>query len=172
MIIITKANIYYDFVVVQLLSRVWLFATSWTAARQALLSFSIFRSLLRFVSTESMMLSNHLILCHPLLLLPSIFSIIRVFCNEWLFASGGQSIGVLASASVLSVNIQGWFPLGLTGLISLPKRLSSLLQHHNLKSSILQHSAFFTVQVSHSYMTTGKTIALTVWTFVGKEMPL
>ena len=91
---------------------------------------------------------------------------------SWLFTSGGQSIGASASASVLP-NIQGWFPLGLTGLISvLPKGLSSLLLHHNLKASILQGSAFFRIQLSHSYMTTGKIIASTIWTFVDKVASL
>jgi len=103
--------------------------------------------------------SNHLVLCCPLLLLPSIFPSIRVFSNEWLFASGGQSIGASAPASVLPMNIQGWFPLGWTGWISLQSNgtLKSLLQHHSLKASILWHSAFFTVQLSLPYMTTGKT---------------
>ena len=95
------------------------------------------------------------------------------FPMNWLFISGGQSIGVSTSASVLPMNIQGWFPLGLTGLISLQsKGLSSLLQHHCSKASILRHSAFFMVQLSHPYMTTGKTIALTRWTFVGKVTSL
>ena len=87
-----------------------------------------------------------------------------------LFAWGGQSIGVSASASVLPMNIQGWFPLGWTGLISLQSKgpLKSLLQHHSSKASILWCSVFFTVQLSHPYMTTGKTIALSRWTFVGK----
>ena len=85
------------------------------------------------------------------------------------FTSGGPVIGVSASASVLPMNSQDWFPLGLTGLISLQsKGLSSLLQHYSPKASILQHSAFFTVQLSHPYMTTGKIIALTRGTFVGK----
>ena len=87
------------------------------------------------------------------------------------FTSGGQSIGVSASASVLPMNIQDWFPLELTGWISLQSlqgTLKSLLQHHSSKASVLQHSAFFIVQLSHPYMTTGKTIALTIWTFVGK----
>ena len=91
------------------------------------------------------------------------------------FVSGGQSTGASASASasVLPMNIQGWFPLGLTILISLLfKWLSSVLQHHSSKASILWHSSFFIVQLSHSYMTTGKTIALTRWTFVGKVMAL
>ena len=90
-----------------------------------------------------------------------------------LFKTGSQSIGTSASASVLSVNIQGWFPLVLTGLISLPSRgLLSLLQQYSLKASILQHSAFYMDQLSHLYMTTGKTIALIIWTFVGKMMSL
>ena len=91
---------------------------------------------------------------------------------SWLFTSGSQSIG--ASASVLPVNIQGWFPLGLTGWISLlSKGLSkSLPQHHSSKASILRHSAFFTVQLSQPYMTTGKTIALTRWICVDKVMSL
>ena len=89
------------------------------------------------------------------------------------FASGGQSIGVSASASVLPMNIQDWFPLGLTSWISLKyKGLSSLLQHHSSKPSILWHSAFFTVQLSQPNMTTGKSIALTRWTFVSKVMSL
>ena len=89
------------------------------------------------------------------------------------FTSSGQSIGVSASASVLPMNIQDWFPLGLTGLISLlSKGLSNLLQHHSSKASILRLSAFFMVQISHPYMTTEKNIALTGWTFVGKVMSL
>ena len=89
------------------------------------------------------------------------------------FASDGQSIGVSASASVLPMNIQDWFPLGLTGWISLQStRLSSLLQHHSSKASILQCSTFFILQLSHPYMTTGKTIALTRQTYVGKVMSL
>ena len=89
------------------------------------------------------------------------------------FTSGGQSIAVSASASVLPMNIQDWFPLGWAGWISLQsKGLKSLLQHHSSKASILRHSAFFIVQLSHPYMTTGKTIALTRQTFVGKVMSL
>ena len=88
-----------------------------------------------------------------------------------LFSSGGQSIGALAS--VLPMNSQGWFPLGWIGLISLQsKGLSRVLQHHSSKASVLQCSAFFMVQLSHPYMTTGKTIVLTIWTFVGKMMSL
>ena len=93
-------------VVVQLLSHVWLFVTSWTAACQASLSFTMSRSLLKLMSVKSVMPSNHLILCHPLLLVPSIFPRLMVFSMSHLFASGGQSIGALASASVLPMNIQ------------------------------------------------------------------
>ena len=109
-------------VVAQLLSCVWLFATPWTAALQASPSFAISWSLFKLMSFESVMRSNHLILCHPLLLLPSIFCSIRVFSNELLFTSGGQSNGTSASESVLPMNIQGLFPLGLTGLISLQSK--------------------------------------------------
>ena len=105
--------------VVQSLSRVRLFATLCTVALQASLSFTISRSLLKFMFIESVRPSNHLILCHPLLLLLSIFPGIRAFPVSWLFTSGGQSIGASASVSVLPMNTQGWFPLGLTGLISL-----------------------------------------------------
>ena len=92
------------------------------------------------------------------------------FPMSQLFASGGQSIAASASASVLLLNIQGWFPLGFTGLITLC--LLRVFSSHSLKTSILQHSAFFIVQLSNLYMTTGKTIALTIWTFVGKVMSL
>ena len=112
--------------------------------------------------TESVMLSNHPILCCPLLL-PSIFPSIKGFSKSQFLTSGGQSIGTSASASALPMNIQGWSPLGLTGLISLlSKALKSLLQHHSSKASILPRSAFFMVQPSHRYLATGKTIALTL----------
>ena len=116
------------------------------------------------------MLSNHLILCHPLLCLQS-FPASKSLPMSWLFSSGGQSIG--ASASVLSMNIQGRFPLGLTGLIlAVQGTLKSLLQHHSSKASVLRCSVFFIVQLSHPYMTTGKTIPLAIWTFVGKVISL
>ena len=138
---------------------------------QALLSFTISQSLLKLMSIESVMPSNHLILCRPLLLLPSVFPGIRVFPVSQLFASGGQSIGASTSASVLPMNIQDWFPLGWTSWISLQSKcLSSLLQYQSSKAAILRCSAFFIVQFSHPYMTTGKTIALTRWTFVGKVL--
>ena len=95
------------------------------------------------------------------------------FPVSWFFASGGQSIGISASASVLPMNIQDWFPLGWTGwMLAVQGTLKNLLQHHSSKASILRHSAFFIVQLSHPHMTTGKTIALTRCTFVGKEMSL
>ena len=150
------------------------FVTLWTAAVQALLSFTISQSLLKLMSVELVMPPNHLILCLPLLLLPSIFPSIRAFSNEPALPWGDQSSRASASASVLPVNIWGWFPLGLMGLISLlSKGLSRvLLQHHSSKSSVLQCSAFSIVQLSHPYMTTGKTIALTRWTFAGQVMSL
>ena len=145
------------------LSCVWLFVPSLTAACQASLSITNSRSLLKLMSIELVMPSNHLILC-TLFLPPSIFPSNRVFSNESI---------VSASASVLPMNTQDWFPLGWTGLISLQsKGLLSLLQHHSAKASVLQHSAFFIVQLSHPYITTGKTIALTRRTFVGKVMSL
>ena len=122
------------------------------------------------MSIELVMPSNHLILCHPLLLLPSIFPRIRVFSKESVLHIRCQSTGVSSSASVLLINIQDWFPLGLTGWISFQsKGLSRVLQNYSSKASILQRSAFFTVQLSHPYMTTG---ALTRWTFVIKVMSL
>ena len=118
-----------------------------------------------------MMPSNHFTLYHPLLLPPSIFPSIRVFPNE--SALHIRWPGVSASASVLSMNIQDWFPLGwTTDLLAVQGTLKSLLQHHSSKASILLRSAFFTVQLSYSYMTTGKIIALTRRTFVGKGMSL
>ena len=113
------------FVVVQLLCHVPLFATPWTAAHQAFLSFTISQSLLKLMSIESMRPSNHIILCHSLLLLPSVFLSISAsgsFPMGWLFTSSGQSIVASTSTSVLPMNIQGWFPLGLTGWISLKSK--------------------------------------------------
>ena len=145
---------------------VWLFSTLWTAAHQASLSFTISHSVLKLMSIESVMLSRHLIFYCPLLLPPSILPSIKVFSNE----SGGQSIGVAASVSVLPMNIQSWFPFRLTALISLLSKgtLKSLLQHHSSKASVLQYSAFFMVQLSHLHVTPGKTIASTIRTSVGK----
>ena len=134
----------FDIVVVQSLSHVQLFATPWTAAHQAFLSFTISQSLLKLMSIESVILSNHLILCCPLLLLPSVFPSIRSFPVSQFFTSGGQSVGVSASASVLPMNIQNWFPLVLTGLISLlSKGLSRVFS-----STTVQKHQFFGVQLS------------------------
>ena len=149
-----------NFEVVHSLSCVQLFATPWTAACQASLSFTISWSLLRLMSIESVMPSNHLILCHPLLLLPSIFPSIRVFSNEsvcirwtkyWSFSTSlsNEYLGLI------SFRID-WFDL-----LALQGTLRSLLQHYSSKVSILQNSAFFVVQLSYPYMTIGKTIALT-----------
>ena len=159
-------------VFVQSLSHVRLLMTPWMAARQASLSITNSQSLLKLISIESVMPSNHLILCRPFLLLISVFPSIRVFSNESALRSGDQSTGTSTSASVLQVNTQGWFPLGLTGLsFLLSKGLLNLLQH-NMKVSIRRCPAFFMVQLLHLYVTTGKTITLTTWTFVGKMMSL
>ena len=158
---------------VQSLHCVQLFATPWTATCQAFLSVSNSQSLLKFMSIESVMTSNRLILCCPLLL-PQSFAASGSFPMSQFSPSGGQSIGVSATASVFPVNIQDWYPLGLTGLISLQfKGLSRVFyQHHSSKASLLWRSAFFMVQLSYLYMTTVKTIALTRWTFIGKVMSL
>ena len=124
-------------IIVQSLSRVRLFVILWTTARQASLSFTISQSLLRLLSIESMIPSNHLVLCCPLFLLPSVFPSLRVFSSELPFASSSQTILASASASVLPVSIQGFFPLGLTDLFAIQRTLKSLLQHHNSKASIL-----------------------------------
>ena len=153
-----------------LFSCVQLFATPWTAAHQASLTFTISWSVLRLMSIESVTPSKHLVLC-PLLLLPSVFPSIRVFSNEQLFASRGQSIG--ASVSVLLMNIQDWFPLELTCLISLQSKGLRVFSN-----TTVQKHQFFSTQPSllsnslHPYVTTGKTIALTRLTFVGKVMSL
>ena len=124
------------------------------------------------MSIKSVMPSNHLILCHTLLLLPSIFPSIRVFSNESVFTLGGQSIGVSASASVLPMNIQDWFPLGLTDLISLQSKGLSRVFSNTTVQKHLWASTFFIDQLSHPYMTTGKTIDLTRQTFVSKVISL
>ena len=151
---------------IQPLSHVLLFGTPWIVACQASLSITNSRSLLKLMSIESVMPSNHLILCHPLLLLPSIFPNIRVFQMSQLFTSGSQNIGVSASTPVLPMNTQGW----LVGSPCSPMDSQESSPTPQFKSIILQRSAFFTVQRSHPYMTTRKSIALTRWTFVGKVM--
>ena len=142
---------------VQLLCRVWLVcATPWTAAGQASLSITNSRSLLKLMSIKSVMPSNHLILCHPLLFLPSIVPNIRLsFLVSQVFPSCGQSIGVSASVSVLPMNIQDWFPWGLTGWISLQsKGLSSVFSNTTVqKHQFFLCSAFFIVQLyTHTWL--------------------
>ena len=131
------------------------------------------QSLLKLMFIDSVMPSNRLILCRPLLLPFLIFPSIRVFSKSWLLVSHGHSIGASASTSVLPMNIQGWFPIELTGsdLLAVQGTLKSILQHHSSKASIL-FSAFFMAQLSHPYLTTGKTIALTRWSFVPKVVSL
>ena len=128
---------------VQSLSRVWFFATPWTAACQASPSITNSQSLLRLISIQSVMPSNHLILCHPLLLPPSIFPSIRVLSSES-FTSGAQSVKVSASALVLPMNIQHWFPLGLTGWISLQSKGLSRVS----SNTTVQKHQFFRAQLS------------------------
>ena len=141
---------------VQLLSHVWLSATSWTPALQASLSVTNSWSLLKLMYIYSVMSSKHLILCWPLSTCLQSFPASGSFLMSWPFASGGQSIEVSASASVFPMNIQDLFPLGLISLQL--KGFSSLLQHHSSKGSILPCSTFFVVQLSHQCMTTGNTI--------------
>ena len=155
---------------VQSLSHVQLFVNPWTAARQASLSITNSQSLLKLMSIESVMPSNHLILCHPLL--PSVFPGIRVFSNGsvlhirwpkyWIFSISPSN----DYSGLISFRID-WFDL-----LTVQGTLKSLLQHHSLKASVLWCSAFLMVQLSHPYMTTGKTTALTRWTFVEKVMSL
>ena len=161
-------------VVVKSLSCVRLFETQWTVAHQASLSSTIFLSLLKLKSIESVMPSNHLILCHPLLLLPSVLHNIRVFFNEsalrirwpkyWSFSFNISPCN--EHPGLISFRVD-WM-----GFLAAQGTLKSLLQHHSSKASIHWHSAFFIVQLSHPYMTIGKTITLTRQTFVGKEMSL
>ena len=160
-------------IVVQLLRRVQLFATPWTAACQASLSFTSW-GLLKLMSTESVMPSNHHILCRPLLLLPSIFPSIRIFSNVSACPMRWPQHWSFSFSISLSHEYSGLisFRIDWLDLLVVQVTLKSLLQHHNLKASILQRSAFFKVQLSHPFMTTGKTIALTVWTFVGKVISL
>ena len=159
---------------VQLFSHIWLFATPWTAAHQASLSFTTSQSLLKLMSIESVMPSNHLVLCHSLLLLPSVFPSIKVFSNDstlrirwakyWNFSF---SISPSNDCSWLISFRTDWFDL-----LAVLGTLKSLLQHHSSKASVLWCSAFYTVQLSHPYMPTGKAIALTIQTLVGKVMSL
>ena len=148
--------------------------TSWTAAHQTSLSNTISQSLLKLMSIELVMPSNHLILCRPLLLLPSTFPSTRVFSNEsalrirwpkyWHFSFSISPSNEYSGMISFRTN---WFDL-----LAVQGTLKSLLQQHNSKASILWHSVFFMVQLSHPYRITGKTIALTRWTFIGKVMSL
>ena len=151
------------------LSRVWLFATPWTAARQASLSITNSRSPLKPMSIVSVMPSSYLILCRPFLLLPSIFPSIRVFSDESALHIRGPkywSFGFNISPSNEHPGLIS-FRMDWLDLLADQGTLKSLLQHHSSKASILRCSAFFIVQLSHPYITTGKAIALTRWTFVG-----
>ena len=153
-------------VVVQSLSRIWLFVTAWTAAHQASLSFTVSWSLLKLTSAEPVMPSKHLILCRPLHLLSSIFPSIRVFYNElplhirwpeyWSFSISPSN----EYSGLISFRID-WF-----NLLAVQGIFKSLLQHHSSKASVLWHSAFFMVQLSHAYVTIVKTMTLTIWIFV------
>ena len=159
---------------VQLLSHVRLFATPWIAARQASLSITNSRSSLRLTSIESVMPSSQLILCHPLLLLPPIPPSIRVFSNESTLRMMWPKYWNFSFSIIPSKEIPGLisFRMDWLDLLAVQGTLQNLLQHHSSKASILRCSAFFTVQLLHPYMTTGKTIALTRRTFVGKVMSL
>ena len=159
---------------VQLLSHVWLLVTPWRVSWQVSLSITKSQSLLKLMSIESVMPSNHLILCCPLLLPPSIFPSIRVFSHEsvlhirwpnyWSFSFS------ISSSNEYSGLIS--FRMDWLDLLAVQGTFKSLLHHHTSKASILWCSAFFIVQLSHPYRITGKTIALTRWTFVGKVMSL
>ena len=132
---------------------------------QASLSFTISQSLLKLMSIESMMLSNHLIFCHPVLLLPSMFPSIRVFSNELALHIRCQSIGASTSASVLPMNIQSGFPWGSTGLILQSKGLSRVFSSTTINSLVI---SLLIVQLSHPYITTGKTVTLTIRPLLAK----
>ena len=149
-------------------------ATPWTAARQASLSTTNSQSLLKLMSIKLVMPSNHLILCHPLLLPPSVVPSIRVFSNESALCIRWPKYWSFRFSISPSNEYSGLisFRMDWLDLLAVQGTLKSLLQHHNSKASILFHSAFFIVQLSHPYMTTRKTIALTRWTFVGKVMSL
>ena len=150
------------------LSRVWLFATPWTAPCQASLSITNSWSLLRLMSIESMMPSNHFILCCPLLFLPSIFPSIRVFPNESALRIRWPKYWSFSFSISPSNEYSGLisFRMDWHDLLAVQGTLKSFLQHHSSKVTILQCTAFFMVQFSHPYLTTGKTIALTRRTFV------
>ena len=161
----------YFFSSVQSISHVWLIAAPWTAACQASLSITNSQSLLKLMSIKLVMPSNHLILCRPLLLLPSVFPSIRVFSNESVLCircPNGWSFSFSISPSNEYSELIS-FRIDCFDLLAVQGTLESLLQHHSSKASIPLRSAFFIVQLSYPYMTTGKTITLTVWTFVSKR---
>ena len=168
-----KRSNMYQFNSVQSLSCVRLFAIPWIAVRQASLSITNSRSSPRLISIELVMPSSHLILCHPLLLRSSIPPSIRVFSNDSTLCMRWPKYWSFRF-SIIPSKYPGLisFRMDWLDLLAVQGTLKSLLQHHSLKASILWRSAFFTVQLSHPYMTTGKTIALTRWTFVGKVMSL
>ena len=151
-----------------------LFATPWTAACQASLSITNSQSLLKLISIESVMPSNHLILCNPLLLLPSIFASTRVFYNVSVLCTRWSKYWIF-SFSISPSNEYSWlisFRINWLELLAVQGTLKSLLQHHSSKASVLHHSAFFIVQLSHPYVINGKTITLTRQAIVGKANPL
>ena len=162
----------YQFSLVQSLSRARLLATPWTAAHQASLSITNSQSLLKFMSIESVMPSNHLILCHPLLLPPLIFPSIKVFSNESVLHMRWPKFWSFSFSVSPSNEYSGLisFRMDWLDLLAVQGTLKSLFQHHSSKASIFWCSTFFVVQLSHPYITTGKTVALTRWTFVGKVM--
>ena len=159
---------------VRSLSHVRLFATPWITAHLASLSITNSQSSPKLMSIESVMPSSHLILCHPLLLLPSIYPSIRVFSNTSTLGVRWPKYWSFSFNISPSNEHPGLIPFRMDwlDLLAVLGTLRSLLQHHSSKASILQRSAFFTVQLLHPYMTTGKTIAVTRWTFVGKVMSL
>ena len=148
--------------------------TPWIAARQASLSITISRSLLKLMSIALVMPSNHLILCHPLLFPPSIFPSIRVFSNESVLHIMWPKYWSFSFSISPSNEYSGLisFRMAWLDLLAVQGAIKSLLQHHSSEISVLQVSAFFIIQLSHPYMITGKTLALTRWTFVGKVMSL
>ena len=148
--------------------------TPWTAARQASLSITNSQSLLKFMSIESVMPSNHLILCRPLLLLPSILPSIRIFSSESVLCIRWPKYWSFSFSISPSNEYSGLISFGMDWLdvLAVQGTLKSLFQHHSSKASVLQCLVFFIVQLSHSYITTRKTIALTRWNLVGKVMSL
>ena len=159
---------------VQSFSHVRLFVTPWTSACRASLSITNFQSLLKLMSIPLVMPSNQLILCCPLLLLPSTFPSIRVFSNELVLPIRWPKCWSFSFSISLSNKYSGLISYRIyrLDLLAVQGTLKSVLQHHSSKASILRCSAFFIVQLLHPYMTTGKTIALTRWTFVGKVISL